>query len=34
LPAFKPGDKLKLDDQSQITVESNPTVINDGKIKI
>jgi hypothetical protein len=34
LPAFKPGDQLKIDEKSEIVVENNPTVINDGKVKI
>lgn len=35
MPAFKPGDKLKLVDDYNVVVETNATtVVNDGKIKI
>lgn len=34
LPAFKPGDKLKLVDDSKVIVESGSTVVNNGKVKI
>jgi len=34
MPAFKPGDKLKLVDDSNVIVESNTTVVASGKVKI
>lgn len=34
MPAFKPGDKLKLVDDSNVVVESSTAVINNGKVKI
>ena len=34
LPAFKPGDKLKLVDNEKVVVEQGPTVVSGGKVKI
>lgn len=34
MPAFKPGDKLKLVDESKVVVESGNTVVEEGKVKI
>ena len=34
LPAFKPGDKLKLMDNEKVIVEQGTTVVSGGKVKI
>ena len=34
MPAFKPGDKLKLVDNSTVVVEQGTTKINNGKVKL
>jgi hypothetical protein len=34
LPAFKPGDKLKLVDEAKVVIESGGAVVTQGKVKI
>ena len=34
LPAFKPGDKLKLIDQTNVVVEQTKAIVSGGKVKI
>lgn len=34
MPAFKPGDKLKLEDEGQVVVETGEVKVQGGKVKI
>jgi hypothetical protein len=34
MPAFKPGDRLKLIDENNVVVEEGSTVVTGGKVKI